>query len=74
MPVGEVLQRMGSRELAEWIVELGTLRPEEEREAYRVAREQAEAEEHRRPMGPVAPYQGQGALGGMPAFPQGDGL
>lgn len=33
MTVAEVGDRMSSSEVAEWIVELGTLRPEDERKA-----------------------------------------
>lgn len=33
MPVSEVLARVGSREIQEWIIELGTIRPEEEKQA-----------------------------------------
>lgn len=38
--MAELLQRMGSSELAEWIAELALLRPEDEKKAY----EQAERE------------------------------
>lgn len=42
MTVAELGQRMGSAELAEWIAELGILRPEEERDAIERAKAEAE--------------------------------
>ena len=41
MTVAELEVRMGSAEVAEWIVELGTLRPEDERAAIEHARAEA---------------------------------
>jgi hypothetical protein len=39
--VGELLQRIGSAELAEWMVELSQLRPAEEKKAYEDAEREA---------------------------------
>ncbi len=42
MPVSEVLQRVGSAELAEWSAELFVLRPEDEERAMEQAKREAE--------------------------------
>lgn len=39
--MGELLQRMGSAEVAEWIAELGQLRPEDEDAAVKQAEKDA---------------------------------
>lgn len=39
--MAELLQRMGSMELQEWIVELSVLRPEDEQEAIAKAEKEA---------------------------------
>lgn len=50
MTVAELGQRMGSAELAEWIAELGTLRPEDEREAMERAKAGAEGRPYAEPL------------------------
>lgn len=44
--MGELLQRMGSTELAEWIEELGHLRPEDEELARKEAEKEAKFGRH----------------------------
>lgn len=39
--MAELLQRIGSTELAEWIAELAVLRPEDEKKAYAQAERDA---------------------------------
>ncbi len=39
--MAELLNRMGSAEIAEWVVELGVLRPEDEKEAMEKAEKEA---------------------------------
>lgn len=39
--MGELLQRIGSEEIAEWIFELGVLRPEDDQRARDEAQKQA---------------------------------
>jgi hypothetical protein len=48
--VGELLQRIGSQELAEWIVELGQLRPADEKAAMEKAEREAKTGPSPRPL------------------------
>ncbi len=41
MTVAELLERMGSAEVAEWMAELGVLRPADEKAAYEEAEQKA---------------------------------
>lgn len=68
MTVAEVEQQMGSAEVAEWIAELGVLRPEDERAAIERARAEAEGRPYAEPPGVLAEATATQGREGVSAF------